>query len=101
MKIFGIYEVSFGKSKTTFMLTNDMVGFDSTRVKRCFDLKGSILDRVTKVSDERLLNGTGLKVLKDQNIIHLNKIIHNEQQKVVEVDDSVKQTLLLQMEKDT
>lgn len=65
MKIFGIYEVSFGKSKTTFMLTNDMVGFDSNRVKRCFDLKGSLLDRVTRVSDQKLLDGTGLKVLKD------------------------------------
>lgn len=73
MKIFGIYEVEFGKSKTVFMLTDDYVGFDFNRVKRCFDLKGSMLGRLTKVPTDELIEGTGLKVLKDQNIIELNK----------------------------
>jgi len=42
-----------------------MVGLDHARVTRCFDLKGSILGRLEKVTEEKMLSGTGLKPLKD------------------------------------
>ena len=38
-----------------------------------FDLKGSLLGRYTKVTTKKLRDGTGLEVLKDKNLIMLNK----------------------------
>ena len=43
-------------------------------VKRCFDLKGSKLGRETKMKDEELIAGTGMKVLKEENLLHLNAL---------------------------
>lgn len=51
MKILGVYEMDLGTSKVAFFLTEDMVGVDESRVKRCFDLKGSRYGRVTKLDD--------------------------------------------------
>ena len=65
MKILGVYEMDFGISKIAFFLTEDMVGLDETRVKRCFDLKGSRLGRDTKLDEQELTEGSGLKILKD------------------------------------
>lgn len=65
MKILGVYEMDLGTSKVAFFLTEDMVGVDESRVKRCFDLKGSRLGRVTKLDEAELAAGSGLKILKD------------------------------------
>jgi hypothetical protein len=65
MKILGVYEMDLGTSKVAFFLTEDMMGVDESRVKRCFDLKGSRLGRVTKLDEEELAAGSGLKILKD------------------------------------
>ena len=66
MMIFGVYEMNIGEqTKITFILTDNMVGFDHDRVLRCFDLKGSSLGRLEKVDHDKLLKGTGLKPLKD------------------------------------
>jgi hypothetical protein len=51
MKIFGVYHMTIGKSKVSFILTENMMGLDANRVKRCFDIKGSSLNRETKHSD--------------------------------------------------
>jgi hypothetical protein len=51
MRIFGIYEMQIGDhTKISFVLTDNMVGLDHARVLRCFDLKGSLLGRLEKVS---------------------------------------------------
>jgi hypothetical protein len=72
MRIFGVYEMQIGDhTKISFILTDNMVGLDHDRVLRCFDLKGSILGRLEHVSDEKMLEGTGLKPLKDQNFLNL------------------------------
>jgi hypothetical protein len=66
MKIYGIYEIVIGDSEPViFLITENMVGLDKDRIKRSFDLKGSILGRSEKVSHDELKNGTGLRVLKD------------------------------------
>ena len=65
MRILGVYEMDFGTSKVAFFVTEDMVGHDETRVKRCFDLKGSRLGRDTKLDERELAEGSGLKILKD------------------------------------
>ena len=70
MKIFGVYELQIGKSTVSFILTEDMVGLDKNRIKRCFDLKGSELGRETKINDNELMDGTGLQILKEQNLLN-------------------------------
>ena len=76
MKILGVYEMKVGLTPpVTFILTENMIALDQKRVKCCFDLKGSLYGRETKVSDEDLMKGTGMKVLKDQNMIHINELI--------------------------
>jgi len=66
MKILGVYEMKVGLTPpVTFILTENMIALDHKRVKCCFDLKGSLYGRETKVSDEDLMKGTGMKVLKD------------------------------------
>jgi len=49
MKIFGCYEVVIGNREFCFILTENMVSHDKDDVVRCFDLKGSLLGRMTKV----------------------------------------------------
>ena len=72
MKIYGIYEIVIGTSDPViFLITENMVGLDKDRITRSFDLKGSILGRYEKVTEEELKNGTGLRVLKDQNLLGL------------------------------
>jgi len=72
MRIFGVYEMQIGDhTKISFILTDNMVGLDHDRILRCFDLKGSILGRLESVSEEKMLKGTGLKPLKDQNFLNL------------------------------
>jgi len=58
-------------TKISFILTDNMVGLDHDRILRCFDLKGSILGRLESVSEEKMIEGTGLKALKDQNFLNL------------------------------
>ena len=83
MKIFGVYEMQIGKSRPiSFILTDNMVGLDHDRVLRAFDLKGSIHGRLEKVTEKQLKEGTGLKALKDQNFLVLNKI-----EKIVQIDE--------------
>jgi len=51
MKIFGVYDMQIGKARTiSFILTENMVGLDFEKIIRCFDLKGSLHGRYTKVS---------------------------------------------------
>ena len=63
----GIYEVKINKQKPMqFFITENMLGDDFQAIKRCYDLKGSNHDRVTKMDKYQEMTGeTGLKVLKD------------------------------------
>jgi 1-phosphatidylinositol-4-phosphate 5-kinase len=55
-RIYGVYEMQIGEhTKISFILTDNMVGLDHARVLRCFDLKGSLLGRHEKVTEEKLL----------------------------------------------
>lgn len=74
MKIFGIYEVELGPNRfVDFLITENMVRNDSNRIHRCFDLKGSLFGRETKMKVGDAKNSTGLKTLKDKNFIKLFK----------------------------
>jgi hypothetical protein len=47
-----------------------MLGMDFLGIRKCYDLKGSLLGRFTKVSEYQDITGdTGIKVLKDKNFI--------------------------------
>ena len=61
-----------------FLITENMVGVDKDRIKRSFDLKGSILGRIEKIPEYRLKEGTGLQVLKDQNLLALKALQQKE-----------------------
>jgi len=54
-----------------------MIGNDYKGVKRCFDLKGSLHDRITEVTSLEIETGdTGFKVLKDKNMLEQkNKLL--------------------------
>ena len=75
-KIFGVFEMQIKKNNSvtamTFFITENMVRYDQHRVRRCFDLKGSLYGRETKISEEEKINGTGMKCLKDKNFIEMN-----------------------------
>ena len=74
MKFYGLYTIRVDQmQEISFILTDNMIGHDEEKVFRSFDLKGSTHGRIEKISDEDLKNGTGMKVLKDLNLIKLNK----------------------------
>ena len=67
-RILGIFEVTVSKSSPmVFLITENMLGEDLHAIKRCYDLKGSLYKRETKISEEQMVTGAGLKVLKDLN----------------------------------
>jgi len=50
MKIYGIYKIQIANSEPViFLITENMVGLDKERIKRSFDLKGSLLGRIEKI----------------------------------------------------
>lgn len=66
MKILGVYQLKIGDSEPVrFLITENMVGRDQSRIHRCFDLKGSLYGRTEKITAEQMKDGSGLKVLKD------------------------------------
>ena len=74
-----------------------MFGFDFSFTKRCYDLKGSVLGRNTKTNLwKQMTGGTGLKVLKENNLIVLNK-----KRKVVDIDEIEKMKLTKILKKDS
>ena len=75
MKIYGIYRIQIADSEpVVFLITENMVGLDKERIKRSFDLKGSILGRIEKIPENKLKDGSGLQVLKDQNLLALKEL---------------------------
>ena len=74
MKFYGLYSIKIDQmQEISFNLTDNMIGKDEQKVFRSFDLKGSTHGRIEKVSDQDLQSGTGMKVLKDLNLIKLNQ----------------------------
>lgn len=101
MKILGVYEIEIGKSGKTipFILTENMVGLDHGRVLRCFDLKGSLHGRYTKISTSIMKTGSGLTTLKDKNFLMLNKVA--EERRLVNIPEEKRIDLLNTMLADT
>ena len=65
-RILGVFEVTVSKSSPmVFLITENMLGEDCHAIKRCYDLKGSLHQRITKVTEEQKITGSGLMVLKD------------------------------------
>jgi hypothetical protein len=52
---------------------DNLLGKDFMNIQRIYDLKGSMLKRKVKLSDDELKNGTGLRVLKDINFLELTE----------------------------
>ena len=71
-RILGVYELQVNdQNPICFFVTENMITQDFNAIKRCYDLKGSLLDRITKESAlEQVTGNTGLKVLKDQNFLN-------------------------------
>ena len=69
-----------------------MVGHDAKLIQTCYDLKGSTFGRITHVDPEQQ-GKTGLKVLKDQNMI--------ETKSKLNLEKSQKQRILNILESDT
>ena len=100
MKIFGVYEMQIGSSRPmSFILTENMIGLDSRRIHRCFDLKGSLHGRFTKITDQQLAAGTGLKALKDKNFLMANEI--SEGGKLLNIDQETKEEILVRLLRDS
>ena len=79
-----------------------MVGLDKERIKRSFDLKGSILGRIEKIPLYRLKEGTGLQVLKDQNLLALKELQAKEgKDRAFDIDKVTLKKLIDQMTADT
>ena len=74
MKIFGIFELELGPNRfVDFLITENMINNDFSRIFRTFDLKGSLHGRETKIEVGEAKSGTGLKTLKDKNFIKMFK----------------------------
>ena len=82
-RILGVYEIQVNdQSPIIFFITENMIGDDYQAIKRCYDLKGSLHDRVTKISAyEQMTGETGFKVLKDQNFIMLKDKLDIDEEK--------------------
>ena len=77
-----------------FFITENMIGDDFGAIKRCYDLKGSLYDRITKVSTFEMMTGeTGFKVLKDQNFIN--------QAERLQVEAETKEKIIKTLRKDS
>jgi len=62
-KILGIYEIKVGNNTPlSFLISENMLDKDFNKIKRCFDLKGSLHKRIVRIKEGE---ETGLKVLKD------------------------------------
>ena len=61
-----------------------MIGNDFSAIRKCYDLKGSLLGRITKISNiDKETGETGLKVLKDINFLdEKERLILKEEEKV-------------------
>ena len=103
MKIYGIYKIQIANSEPViFLITENMVGLDKERIKRSFDLKGSILGRIEKIPLYRLKDGTGLQVLKDQNLLALKELNEKEgKDRAFDIDKATLKKLIDQMNSDT
>ena len=74
MKIFGIFELELGPNRfVDFLITENMINNDFSRIFRTFDLKGSLHGRETKIEVGEAKHGSGLKTLKDKNFIKMFK----------------------------
>ena len=74
MKIFGVFDIQIGsQSELSFLITENMVGDDARRVYRCYDLKGSRLNREVKLSKKETESGSGTKPLKDLNFLEFQE----------------------------
>jgi len=63
----GVFSIKINRqSPLIFMITENMLGTDFGAIKKCYDLKGSLHGRLTKIDEYAQITGeTGLKVLKD------------------------------------
>ena len=90
-KLLGIYEIKVGTDPPfTFFITENMVQSDLSKIKRCFDLKGSLHKRMVQHDEEE----TGLKVLKDLNFL-------NDEYERVNIEEGKKKELLSILQEDS
>lgn len=75
-----------------------MIGQDFPAIKRCWDLKGSLLGRRTETTiAEKITKKTGFKVLKDKNIMEADGQAHLKKDKKVDLIEIIsKDTEILQ-----
>ena len=67
-----------------------MIGDDFPAIKRCWDLKGSLLGRKTETTTaEKITKRSGFKVLKDKNIMESDGKAHLKQEKKPDLMDII------------
>eukprot|EP00347_Sterkiella_histriomuscorum_P022007 403332010 len=92
-KFYGVFQirVKYMQEITCFIMDN-LLGQDFINIERIYDLKGSKKGRIVSLSEEEQQKSSGLKVLKDLNLLEIGEKLNIRKQ--------AKSTLLETMEKD-
>lgn len=70
-KYYGVYQIKVGNmADINCFIMDNLLGSDFINIERIYDLKGSTKGRIVELSEEEQKNGTGLRVLKDQNYLN-------------------------------
>jgi len=73
-KFYGVYTIrADNMQEITCYIMDNLLGSDFMNIQRIYDLKGSTVGRIVKLTDEQKQSNSGLKVLKDLNFIELNE----------------------------
>ena len=60
-------KLAMSDESVNFIIMDSLIGEEYMRIERLWDLKGSTYSRLTKLTEDEIQNGSGLKTLKDQN----------------------------------
>lgn len=89
-RFYGVYLIKIGNMQPiSCFLMNNLFGKDFIKVQRLYDLKGSTHQRETKLTEDQIENGSGLKCLKDMNFIKLNEGMDIDAGKKKDLNDAI------------
>ncbi len=67
-KIYGVYSIrADNMQEITCFIMDNLLGSDFMHIERIYDLKGSTVGRIVKLTEKENEHSSGLKVLKDLN----------------------------------
>jgi len=93
-KIYGVFTIRVpAMEELTCFIMENMLGKDFMSIERIYDLKGSTKGRLAKLSAAEESEGTGMKVLKDLNLVSLGERL--------EIGEAARRKLLRAIELDS